>query len=165
MDSGRSNGPISSSGPAPVLSANDGNEVMKQLRRTHKKVETMEEALQNRLSVVANEVSDLSNNFVIEAARLFGNSFKVKIVGEKYETRSERLESLQLTTMENLGKAQAGDAEKLRAASVNLVATEGKWRQFFNDAQNLVNQFGTGVNRISEHVNLHLSVIEDKSKC
>ena len=124
----------------------------------------MEEALQNRLSVVANEVSDLSNNFVIEAARLFGNSFKVKIVGEKYETRSERLESLQLTTMENLGKAQAGDAEKLRAASVNLVATEGKWRQFFNDAQNLVNQFGTGVNRISEHVNLHLSVIEEKSK-
>ena len=66
MDSGRSNGPISSSGPAPVLSANDGNEVMKQLRRTHKKVETMEEALQNRLSVVANEVSDSSNNFVIE---------------------------------------------------------------------------------------------------
>lgn len=76
----------------------------------------------------------------------------MKIVGEKYETRSERLESLQLTTMENLGKAQAGDAEKLRAASVNLVATEGKWRQFFSDAQNLVNQFGVGVNRISDHV-------------
>ena len=76
----------------------------------------------------------------------------MKIVGEKYETRSERLESLQLTTMENLGKAQAGDAEKLRAASVNLVATEGKWRQFFNDAQNLVNQFGTGVNKITDHV-------------
>jgi hypothetical protein len=56
--------------------------------------------------------------------------------------------------MENLGKAQAGDAEKLRAASVNLVATEGKWRQFFSDAQNLVNQFGVGVNRISDHVRL-----------
>lgn len=81
---------------------------------------------------------------------------KVKIVGEKYETRSERLESLQLTTMENLGKAQASDAEKLRAASVNLVATEGKWRQFFNDAQNIVNQFGTGVNRITEQVSFFI---------
>ncbi len=58
MDSGRSSGPTSGSGPAPILSANDGNEVLKQLRRTHKKVETMEEALQSRLSVVANEVSD-----------------------------------------------------------------------------------------------------------
>lgn len=56
MDSGRSSGPTSGTGPAPILSANDGNEVLKQLRRTHKKVETMEEALQNRLSVVANEV-------------------------------------------------------------------------------------------------------------
>ncbi len=64
-----------------------------------------------------------------------------------------------MTTMENLGKAQAGDAEKLRAASVNLVATEGKWRQFFNDAQSLVNQFGTGINRISEHVHFYLPVI------
>ncbi len=68
-----------------------------------------------------------------------------------------------MTTMENLGKAQAGDAEKLRAASVNLVATEGKWRQFFNDAQNLVNQFGTGVNRISEHVQFYLPVISRAS--
>ena len=73
-------------------------------------------------------------------------------MGEKYETRSERLESLQLTTMENIGKGQASEAEKLRAASVNLVATEGKWRQFFNDAQNIVNQFGAGVTRITEHV-------------
>ena len=81
----------------------------------------------------------------------------MKIVGEKYETRSERLEQLQLTTMENLGKAQAGDAEKLRAASVNLVATEGKWRQFFSDAQNLVAQFGLGVNRITEHVLIFLN--------
>lgn len=54
--------------------------------------------------------------------------------------------------MENIGKAQASDAEKLRAASVNLVATEGKWRQFVSDAQNIVNQFGAGVNRITEQV-------------
>ncbi|EFX73743.1 putative leucine-rich repeat-containing protein DDB_G0290503 [Daphnia pulex] len=129
IESGRSAG--APSGPAPAAaSTGDLGEVLKQLTRTRKKVESVEESLQNRLSVVANEV---------------------KIVGEKYETRSERLESLQLTTMENLGKAQAGDAEKLRAASVNLVATEGKWRQFFSDAQNLVNQFGVGVNRISDH--------------
>ena len=54
--------------------------------------------------------------------------------------------------MENLGKSQSSDAEKLRAASVNLVATETKWRQFMNDAQNIMNQFGTGVNRITEQV-------------
>lgn len=130
IESGKISSPASSA-PAPAThSVGELNEVLKQLTRTRKKVESVEEALQNRLSVVANEV---------------------KIVGEKYETRSERLESLQLTTMENLGKAQAGDAEKLRAASVNLVATEGKWRQFFSDAQNLVNQFGVGVNRISDH--------------
>nr|CAH0112102.1 unnamed protein product [Daphnia galeata] len=130
IESGRS-ASTTSGGPTPgASSAGDLSEILKQLTRTRKKVESVEESLQNRLSVVANEV---------------------KIVGEKYETRSERLESLQLTTMENLGKAQAGDAEKLRAASVNLVATEGKWRQFFSDAQNLVNQFGVGVNRISDH--------------
>ena len=68
------------------------------------------------------------------------------------ETRSERLEGLQLTTMENLGKSQANEAEKLKAASVNLVAAESKWRQFFNDAQNIVNQFDAGVTRITDHV-------------
>jgi len=125
-------GGVSSSGSSSgaVLSPAVSNEVLKQITRTRKKIESMEETLQNRMSVVANEV---------------------KIVGEKYETRSERLESLQLTTMENIGKGQASEAEKLRAASVNLVATEGKWRQFFNDAQNIVNQFGAGVTRITEH--------------
>lgn len=70
-----------------------------------------------------------------------------------------------MTTMENLGKAQAGDAEKLRAASVNLVATEGKWRQFFSDAQNLVNQFGVGVNRISDHVRIRVSEFILENRC
>ena len=129
VDNGGGPSPAAGSSSAGA-SGGDAGEVLKQLTRARKKMETMEESLQSRLSVMANEV---------------------KIVGEKYEARSERLEQLQLTTMENLGKAQAGDAEKLRAASVNLVATEGKWRQFFSDAQNLVNQFGSGVNKITDH--------------
>ena len=46
--------PGSSSGA--VLSPADSNEVLKQITRTRKKIETMEETLQNRMSVVANEV-------------------------------------------------------------------------------------------------------------
>ena len=78
---------------------------------------------------------------------------QVKIIGEKLDSRSERIETLQLATMENLGKSQSNDAEKLRAASVNLVATETKWRQFLNDAQNIVNQFGSGMKNVAELVN------------
>ena len=51
-------GGVSSSGSSPgaVLSPADSNEVLKQITRTRKKIESMEETLQNRMSVVANEV-------------------------------------------------------------------------------------------------------------
>jgi hypothetical protein len=56
IESGRSAG--APSGPAPAAaSTGDLGEVLKQLTRTRKKVESVEESLQNRLSVVANEVS------------------------------------------------------------------------------------------------------------
>lgn len=53
-------GSAPSGGSTPTgLSPPDATEVLKQLTRTRKKVESMEESLQNRLSVVANEVSSL----------------------------------------------------------------------------------------------------------
>lgn len=76
----------------------------------------------------------------------------MKNVGEKLDTRGDKLEGLQQTAMETLGKSQNDEAEKLRAASVNLVAAESKWRQFFNNANSIVDQFNTGVARITDHV-------------
>jgi len=49
-------GGVSSSSSGAVLSPGDSNEVLKQITRTRKKIESMEETLQNRMSVVANEV-------------------------------------------------------------------------------------------------------------
>jgi hypothetical protein len=58
IESGRSSGTVSGSVPTPAAaSAGDLSEILKQLTRTRKKVESVEESLQNRLSVVANEVS------------------------------------------------------------------------------------------------------------
>lgn len=50
--------PSAPSGASSSSSAAPGNvdEVLKQLARTRKKIETMEESLQSRLSVMANEV-------------------------------------------------------------------------------------------------------------
>ena len=76
----------------------------------------------------------------------------MKIVGEKLDTRSDKLEGMQQSTMESLDKSQNSEAEKLRAASVNLVAAESKWRQFFNNANSIVDQFNTGVARITDNV-------------
>ena len=120
------------SSPSSSSSSNPSDaEVLKLMTRIRKKTETMEEAIQSRLSVMANEV---------------------KIVGDKFESRGERIEQLQMAMMNNLGTAQAGDAEKLRAASANLVSTETKWRQFLSDAQGVLKQFGQGVNRINDQV-------------
>lgn len=126
---------VSDGGAKPRSSSSSSNpsdaEVLKLMTRIRKKTETMEEAIQSRLSVMANEV---------------------KIVGDKFESRGERIEQLQMAMMNNLGTAQAGDAEKLRAASANLVSTETKWRQFLSDAQGVLKQFGQGVNRINDQV-------------
>lgn len=56
----------SSSGVVVPVSPADSQEVLKQIKRTTKKVEGLEEMLQNRLSVVANEVCDslLKNMFL-----------------------------------------------------------------------------------------------------
>lgn len=58
---GIESGKISNSGsssPTPAVhSVGELSEVLKQLTRTRKRVESVEESLQNRLSVVANEVS------------------------------------------------------------------------------------------------------------
>ena len=63
IESGRSAASGSSSAPNPAAAlAGDLSEVLKQLTRTRKKVESIEESLQNRLSVVANEVSITSIN-------------------------------------------------------------------------------------------------------
>lgn len=68
MESGKIGGTINvSSASQPSAAAivpADANEILKQLTRTRKKVETMEEALQNRLSVVANEVRSSKNDFM-----------------------------------------------------------------------------------------------------
>ena len=57
IESGRS-ASTTSGGPTPgAASAENLSEILKQLTRTRKKVESVEESLQNRLSVVANEVS------------------------------------------------------------------------------------------------------------
>lgn len=42
--------------PPAAISPPDATEILKQLTRTRKKIETMEETLQNRLAVVVNEV-------------------------------------------------------------------------------------------------------------
>jgi len=110
-------------------SSNDG-ELGKKLIQLRKKVDNLDETIQNRLAIVANEV---------------------KIVGEKLDTRSDKLEGMQQSTMESLDKSQNSEAEKLRAASVNLVAAESKWRQFFNNANSIVDQFNTGVARITDN--------------
>lgn len=55
--------PAPGGAPVPV---GDAGEVLKQLTRTRKKIETMEESLQNRLSVMANEVNNINNLFLIK---------------------------------------------------------------------------------------------------
>lgn len=105
-------------------------DVVKKLTQLRKKVDNLDESIQKKLAIVANEV---------------------KNVGENLDKRGDKLEGLQMTTMENLDKSQNSEAEKLRAASVNLVAAEGKWRQFFNNANDIVDQFKTGVIRITDH--------------
>ena len=52
---GGHSGPSSAPAAAP-LSPGENQEVLKQITRTRKKVESLEEMLQNRLSVMANEV-------------------------------------------------------------------------------------------------------------
>ncbi|KAK2709126.1 uncharacterized protein LOC136027669 [Artemia franciscana] len=108
-----------------------GSDDNRQFFRLMKKVDNLEKSMLSRLPVIGNEV---------------------KIVGEKMEARSSRLEELLVSIRDGNVERQTEDTEKLRATAASLLSGESKISKAIGELDNISKKINSEVVSLSAQV-------------